>query len=191
MKQRVAVAAVAALILLALTGRAEAFNIGYDAGPDGFALNYTLFPFLGSGRLELASPDDQPQNLNFHLLFLPFATLRLSMTSIKPSATTPQLTIHYVASTWLLPRAELEGDITLPFGHSGLTNKDTYIGVHPDWEMEGVLNVGRSTSNYILDFGLWNFDLHMESRNHNLHTYHPAGSHQEQRPQICRYPTDL
>ncbi len=156
MRKRVAAAAVTVLILLAMTGRAEAFNIGYDAGPDGFVITYTRFPLLGSGKLELADPQDPAQELRFRFIILPFATLSIAIKSMEPDALSPQLTLHYVLSTWLLPKAELDGDITLPFGHAGLSNRNSYIGVHPDYEMEGVLSVGRSTSSYVLDFGLWN-----------------------------------
>jgi hypothetical protein len=158
MRKRVAAVAVTALILLAMTGRAEAFDIGYDAGPDGFVLSYTRFPLLGSGKLELADPQDPAQDLRFRFIILPFVKLSLSIKSMEPDALSPQLTLHYVLSTWLLPKAELDGDITLPFGHAALSNKNSYIGVHPDWEMEGVLNVGRRTSSYVLDFGLWNLN---------------------------------
>ena len=55
MRKRVAAAAVTVLILLAMTGRAEAFDIGYDAGPDGFVFHYTSFPLLGSGKTDYAA----------------------------------------------------------------------------------------------------------------------------------------
>ena len=158
MRKRVAAAAVAALILLAMTGRAEAFDIGYDAGPDGFVFHYTSFPLLGSGKLELADPQDPAQDIRFRFIILPFATVSLSIVSMEPNAPSPQLTLHYVLSTWILPKAEIAGDITLPFGHAGLSNRNSYIGVHPDYEMEGVLSVGRRISSYVLDFGLWNLN---------------------------------
>ncbi len=156
MRKKFAAVVVTALMLLAMTGSAKALTVAYDAGPDGFAFSYTSFPLLGSGKLELADPGDLPQYLIFRILGLPIATLRLEIASMAPDSLSPKLTVHCEFSSWLAPQAEFAVDVNLPFGHGGVSNKTTYIGLHPSYELEGVLKVGRQTSSYVMNFGLWN-----------------------------------
>jgi hypothetical protein len=156
-KRLACVCAVTALVMLASTERAEAFKVEYDAGLEGFSLSYRFFPFLGSGNIDLAGPDAPHQDINVRFFFIRFAVLVLSLKSITPDAK-PKLTLHYNLSSNLFPFLQSAGDISIPFGHGGISNSLFYRAEDRAYELEGVLQVRRRSSGYALNFGLGNLN---------------------------------
>ena len=85
----------AALIfmLLAAPRSAEAMRLEYAASQDGFQFKYRM-PFFGFGRVDLAGPDDAPEDIAFRFLFIKLATVQLSIASVNPDAQPPNLVLQ-------------------------------------------------------------------------------------------------
>ena len=157
MKRLACVCAVTAMVMLASTERAEAFKVEYEAGLDGFSLSYRFFPFLGCGKVSLAGPDAPHQDIKFRFFFIHFASLVLSVKSIAPDDK-PKLTLHYNISSNFFTFLKSAGDISLPFGHGGISNSLLYRAEDIAYEMEGALQVKRRRSRYALNFALGNLN---------------------------------
>ena len=156
MKRILAVVFIAAVFVAGLTGRAEAFTISFDAGPEGFTFTYKNFPLAGSGSILLTGPEDMPKIIKLRFILIPVATLELSMNSISPDAVTPKCSIHYSFMSTFSDTPVMVDDISLPFGHGGVSNSLQYRAEDVAYDMEGVLQVKRKKSNYVLNFALGN-----------------------------------
>jgi len=156
MKKILSISFIAAVLFASLTARAEAFKISCDSGPEGFTFTYKHFPLAGSGSITLTGPDDMPGIIKFRFILITLATLELSLESIEPAAVTPQCSIHYRIAGAFSDTPVKEGAISLPFGHAGISNSLLYRAEDIAYDMEGVLQIRRRRSNYVLNFGLGN-----------------------------------
>jgi hypothetical protein len=113
----------AALIfmLLAAPHSAEAMRFEYAAGQDGFQFKYRV-PFFGFGRVDLAGPDDEPEDLTLRFLFMKLATVQLSISSVNPDAQPPNLLLRYDITS-RFSSVPLSGSLPVAFGEGGLRIK--------------------------------------------------------------------
>lgn len=120
-KRRACVYAALIFMLLAAPRYAEAMRFEYAASPDGFHFKY-IMPFFGFGRVDLADPDDTPEDIQIRFLFVKLATIQLSIASVNPDAKPPHLMLKYEVSSRFssVPKS---GAIPVSFGDGGLRIK--------------------------------------------------------------------
>ncbi len=113
----------AALIfmLLAAPRYAEAMRFEYSASQDGFYFKYRI-PFFGFGKVELADPEDPPEDIQVRFLFIKLATIQLSIASVNPDAQPPTLLLNY-AITSRFSSSAISGALPVPFGDGGIRIK--------------------------------------------------------------------